>query len=909
MAVPAWFDYNYYLTSKLRQLKKDDPDHWHAATVADVEQAFTKAGYVGEQGAYQHFVDYGAREGADPNPLFCAEEYYTFRAATHFGCGVVDVTPLRRAQTVTLIKNRYGNAWDDYTQEGALEFANASNSFDTKKYLTDKLLKNRDADPAGWGTKTEHDMAQAIHDAGMNPVSHYYLFGSGEGVGPSQVEAGGQAYTHDALPWDEREKLLHNKLFNLSEWSSIDNIGYPKYMDVLLQVTPSCIDDSESGYGVQFNDALVDLKTGTVTEFLLHPRAMQIGTIPLKSFTRKQYNTMLDFAFYVEGRYLGFWTSLCVPAYKPLLYAEPYFPQINNMEYMFGTAPDGNRTYFYALNWGQAEMFDTTKNRILAIYTDGYKRCYWCKPMKVTVMEDPRIVRVDVRDPLPQIYLNSIDVITEYMYVHGKVDELPISFITNSITVATLEFLEDVDYTYDPWLEFPPAYPNPLADVGTGLPEDDKTAPILVTSVPAKGDTNIGVATTLVYMFNESVAPGTGQFYLTGPTGTTFYPANSANVKFSGKSVVISLPNDLSALTNYEMYTDATAVKDLSGNYWPGNSTDPITFQTAQPNIIVVTKPTLLNMTPAAGTSSVPISTQLVLTFSEDVYAGNGYITLSTDDNDGDGYADHIVNTTAASAVISGSTAIVTLPELLHRNTEYYVTITGTAFKDKWGNYYDGISGVDTYRFRTNNTRLVWYLPEIDHGRSAEEYIALQKAYGSRMGYVEYWPMDSFSNNWSEVTDATTGANSRDLFVGVGLGGVYAALLASKYGAQAYLINPVISPATQMVSMLGTRENYDGTQYKLTQGILDTYNSAGDPRVKGMRNRFNLCVSLNDGQVDHAVSEAYYPKYTEWWDAASETTQSSGWANIRRELTASGHLVTDTEGLNAITGDFKILGF
>ena len=53
MAVPAWFDYNYYLTSKLRQLKKDDPDHWHAATVADVEQAFTKAGYVGEQGAYR----------------------------------------------------------------------------------------------------------------------------------------------------------------------------------------------------------------------------------------------------------------------------------------------------------------------------------------------------------------------------------------------------------------------------------------------------------------------------------------------------------------------------------------------------------------------------------------------------------------------------------------------------------------------------------------------------------------------------------------------------------------------------------------------------------------------------------------------------------------------------------------
>lgn len=100
MAVPAWFDYNYYLSSKLLQLKKDDPDHWHAATVADVAQAFTKSGYIGDQGAYQHFLDYGAREGADPNPLFNAEEYYTFRASTHFDCAIVDVTPLRRAQAV-----------------------------------------------------------------------------------------------------------------------------------------------------------------------------------------------------------------------------------------------------------------------------------------------------------------------------------------------------------------------------------------------------------------------------------------------------------------------------------------------------------------------------------------------------------------------------------------------------------------------------------------------------------------------------------------------------------------------------------------------------------------------------------------------------------------------------------------
>lgn len=40
-------------------------------------QAFANEGYEGEDGAYQHFLDYGMSEDVSPNALFDVDAYYS----------------------------------------------------------------------------------------------------------------------------------------------------------------------------------------------------------------------------------------------------------------------------------------------------------------------------------------------------------------------------------------------------------------------------------------------------------------------------------------------------------------------------------------------------------------------------------------------------------------------------------------------------------------------------------------------------------------------------------------------------------------------------------------------------------------------------------------------------------------
>ncbi len=71
MANPTWFDETFYLNGKLAQLKAVDTEGklndgkaW--STVDDVKAALEAAGYEGDEGLYQHFVDHGMDENISP---------------------------------------------------------------------------------------------------------------------------------------------------------------------------------------------------------------------------------------------------------------------------------------------------------------------------------------------------------------------------------------------------------------------------------------------------------------------------------------------------------------------------------------------------------------------------------------------------------------------------------------------------------------------------------------------------------------------------------------------------------------------------------------------------------------------------------------------------------------------------
>ena len=175
---PKWFDYEFYMSAKLAQLQAAEPaNDW---TVAKLVDAFAQNGFMGEEGAYVHFVQYGAAEEVAPNADFNASEYYAAKAAQFYGVEPSAVTELQIANVKALINEAGMNAWTHYVQYGSNEGVNPSNAFDADAYLAAKAA-------AMGGDWTADSIAKAISDAGMTVLEHYLTYG---GKGEGEVAEG-----------------------------------------------------------------------------------------------------------------------------------------------------------------------------------------------------------------------------------------------------------------------------------------------------------------------------------------------------------------------------------------------------------------------------------------------------------------------------------------------------------------------------------------------------------------------------------------------------------------------------------------------------------------------------------------------------------------------------------------------
>lgn len=174
-----WFDPTVYMQNKLAQMQATDP----AYAMSDLVAAFAKAGFVGPEGYFQHFQQFGAAEEVAPNAYFNANEYYAAKAAQFYG-DKFDGSELQIAQVKTLINKEGMNAWTHYQQFGSAEGVNPSNAFDASDYCAAKaaaMIKAGQKAPDGtdW---TAEKIAKAIDDAGMSVLEHYLTYaGTGEG--------------------------------------------------------------------------------------------------------------------------------------------------------------------------------------------------------------------------------------------------------------------------------------------------------------------------------------------------------------------------------------------------------------------------------------------------------------------------------------------------------------------------------------------------------------------------------------------------------------------------------------------------------------------------------------------------------------------------------------------------------
>lgn len=172
--VPSWFQPTVYYQNKLASLGGD----W---TQSALDAAFLGAGYTLDVGGmYRHFCDYGNGEGISPNALFDTWQYLRNKTANTFG--VKTPTDVQIAEMAAAIAAAGMTLWDHYANHGWREGINPSDAFDANRYFVDKLTQLG----SGWSWDT---MIQAFFDSGLDPITHYYAYGMGEGLSPKPVSS------------------------------------------------------------------------------------------------------------------------------------------------------------------------------------------------------------------------------------------------------------------------------------------------------------------------------------------------------------------------------------------------------------------------------------------------------------------------------------------------------------------------------------------------------------------------------------------------------------------------------------------------------------------------------------------------------------------------------------------------
>ena len=252
---------------------------------------------------------------------------------------------------------------------------------------------------------------------------------------------------------------LHNKIFTIGD-TQPEHVNMPANYDMLLLPRPDAMLYENAGFTLSYKGMIADFGTGTYAEFLLAPEPLSVCQLNMRAHTRQQYNVLLGFSFAVEGRYMSFWTTTLNHQFFPVGYGPEVFPSMESLEFIGGNDALGNpRNYFHALNWGQAKYWSTTK-RLILIFYDGFKKCFWTRPESVALTEDFRILRVNCAHNIPQIEYGDIDLITECSYMRMNKDEISFDFTTSAIVEARTELIEDVANYYDPWTEMPIIYPE-----------------------------------------------------------------------------------------------------------------------------------------------------------------------------------------------------------------------------------------------------------------------------------------------------------------------------------------------------------------------------------------------------------------------------------------------------------------
>ncbi|WP_186381029.1 Ig-like domain-containing protein [Paenibacillus xylanexedens] len=212
---------------------------------------------------------------------------------------------------------------------------------------------------------------------------------------------------------------------------------------------------------------------------------------------------------------------------------------------------------------------------------------------------------------------------------------------------------------------------------------------------PMKGAGSVPLASNVQLNYSEAIKAGTGEIQIMQGNNVfeKFNVKDSNRIRINGSSITITPSKNFENNATYSVLVPEGAFRDLK----QGNDVSSIeqgewsftAFQ-SDPTALTVT-----NLSPANGTSGVPLTGDLFVTFNKDLdQSFIGRITLKS--------ANGSVVTTTPSFVSSNKRQLRIAPSTsLASNTSYSVDIAGGALQDSTGNIFVGLNGATSWTFRT----------------------------------------------------------------------------------------------------------------------------------------------------------------------------------------------------------------
>ena len=272
--------------------------------------------------------------------------------------------------------------------------------------------------------------------------------------------------------------------------------------------------------------------------------------------------------------------------------------------------------------------------------------------------------------------------------------------------------------------------------------------PSVVSFSPADGSSDVSLTSNIVITFNATVEKGSGNITLRegSASGTVIetIAVSSGSVSISGGAVTIN-PSDFPTGKDIYVVVDDGAFTSAA----LGSGTDLINTYNFTTGPI-----TTSSFSPTDGATDQSISTNIVITFSENITKGSGNILIRAG-NPSSGTIRQTIDVTSGAVSVSGTQATINPPSDLEYEEDTYIVVGSGCFRNSDGDEASGNAIINTYNFTTEAD---FTIPPLGQCNSDTGGILICCSGGN------LWILAPCSTNvqrtWYDRSDAITTANA-----------------------------------------------------------------------------------------------------------------------------------------------------